>query len=888
LIRVLICFFLTGFFFELNAQKETTWWYFVRDAGLSFESGTAMPDTNLNDSVTSFHLNGVGYGSNAITSISDPASGDLLFYASSCAIFNKNHFSFPNGAPLMETLSTATTSGTSAEDGVIIVPRPNRPNQYYFFYLRTSLSLYADNRVAGLFANLVDMELDNGLGDVVDTFKNVYVVDSTEEKIDATPHANGVDYWLMVRRSLTNSYYAYLITESGISATPVISSLGAYTPSYNSCQGDLRFNHQGDVFVHSRCCPNMLEIFDFDNATGQLSNLRTITPIQNGVGLEFSADDSKLYAGGPAQYDMTNPTQVAIQASETWLGGTLGPPIMMGLQMGLDGKIYGNSFFSTTQVFYVDVINDPNKPGFACNYQDSAVYLEGKLGRTVVPKFLSSYFKLNFYADTVCVGEPVEFYMNFTFIDTAAWNFGDPSSGSANTSTLIAPTHVYNTAGSYTVRLIARNGIRMDTVYKTIQVKSAPIVNLGPNVEFCSSDNDSVKIGQDYGAGIYEWITGSSDSTLWLAPNSALLGGVQGLGQFPFNLSFTNECGSDQDSTLVYVADPLSISLEKNIETCEDTFLLEAVLDSVTSPTNVLWEEGSTLLSTGVVVAPTTSVYERIERSIASRTIKISATNVCGTVQDSTTIVFLPHPDGYLPQDSTYCSDIAFYLLNSQTKEVSYRWIDGTTGPQYRIDSSGSYWLQSASECDTLVDTFTVKFVRIPKADLGIDTAICVEDRVVLFSSRNPLLDGGNSGVDLSYVWSTLETDSSIVVFDTGLYSVTITLDGCRTTDSVFVFERGDCYGRCKPDLANVITPNSDGLNDVFGSFMKCRATNYRLSIFNRWGQLVFDSSIPTVVWDGSIYGEPASDGVYFYVLSFTPEATDEEVQYRGSVNLVR
>lgn len=308
------------------AQKETTWWYFFQTAGLDFTNITPVSDTNSNDSV---FTNGLTTGVN-VTSISDE-QGVLQFYGSYVGTFNRNHQLMPNGLINLPASS-------EAEEGTIVVPRPNNPGQYYFFYGRTSEQVYADGLTSGIFYSLVDMELDNSLGDVVDTIKNVLVADSTDEKIACTPHANGIDFWIMIRQSGTNNYKAFLVTETGVSTTPVITSVGTISVNYGFMEGNLRFNHAGDLLANSIGLE--LEILDFDNNTGLLSNLRVITPFYLARGLEFSADDSRLYSGGPTQFDVSTPTQSAIQASEVYMGGAF--PIMAGLQMGLDGFRWEN------------------------------------------------------------------------------------------------------------------------------------------------------------------------------------------------------------------------------------------------------------------------------------------------------------------------------------------------------------------------------------------------------------------------------------------------------------------------------------------------------------------------------------------------------------------
>jgi len=91
--------------------------------------------------------------------------------------------------------------------------------------------------------------------------------------------------------------------------------------------------------------------------------------------------------------------------------------------------------------------------------------------------------------------------------------------------------------------------------------------------------------------------------------------------------------------------------------------------------------------------------------------------------------------------------------------------------------------------------------------------------------------------------------------------------------------------------LPNSFTPNDDGLNDVFG--MESNAidrSDYRLMIFNRWGEKLFDSSDPDKVWDGSHQNGNfyAEDGVYIYHLRVKSIHDAEPIEMTGSVTLFR
>jgi gliding motility-associated-like protein len=85
--------------------------------------------------------------------------------------------------------------------------------------------------------------------------------------------------------------------------------------------------------------------------------------------------------------------------------------------------------------------------------------------------------------------------------------------------------------------------------------------------------------------------------------------------------------------------------------------------------------------------------------------------------------------------------------------------------------------------------------------------------------------------------------------------------------------------------VPNIITPNGDGTNDFF-LIKTAGIKSYDLVIVNRWGNTVFKSSDPTVIWDGKSDGQPVAEGVYFYTLKAS--SASKEYNYQGNVTVVR
>lgn len=342
------------------AQGEGNIWYFGNNAGLDFNTSPPTPLTN-----------GALNTSEGCATICD-ASGSLLFYTDGITVWNRNHNQMPNGYGLYGDPS-------SAQSGVII-PQPGNDSIYYLF---TTPSY--QNATVGLLYSIVNMNLNGGLGDVVASSKNILLFAPSSEKLAATYHCNHRDIWVIGRTN--QDFYSYLITPSGISTTPVITS-GITSPSLNYFYG-MKCSPDGKKIFASYGYSNISELYDFDISTGMLSNPVTFSLGTQDYGGEFSPDGTKLYITlcvnkQVMQYDLTASN---IPASGINVGSTNG--IYTGQpQLATDGKIYICEVAATT----VAVINNPNVLGMGCNLQAGAINLGGRYCQYGFPTIMSSFF----------------------------------------------------------------------------------------------------------------------------------------------------------------------------------------------------------------------------------------------------------------------------------------------------------------------------------------------------------------------------------------------------------------------------------------------------------------------------------------------------------------
>lgn len=491
------------------AQLEGQNWYFGNQAGVTFSSGSPVAVTN-----------GMLVSYEGCATLSDKA-GQLLAYTNGENVWDRNHQIMPNG-------SSGLGGFNSASQAALLLPAPNNLQQVYLF----AIDAIDNNLVGGLHYSVIDLSARGGLGDVTAT-KGVTLPTPTiggkiTEKLTAVRHANGRDYWIVVHGWESNAFYSFLLSPSGVSTTPVISTVGSVH------QGGGSFFGAGNAIGCMKASPdgrrlalaqrdNLTELFDFDNATGGVSNYISLDIWYYNYGVEFSPDNSRLYvslvlSGEVIQFDLLAGSAAAIRAS----GRVIGSGARSGtLQRGPDNKIY----LALLNVPYLSVISNPNALGTACNYQANAVILAGKLSQNGLPN-MPNAFGVNdrltataaFSAAPSCAGSAVAFTGTTTPTlsnATANWNFGDPASGSANTATGLATTHTYAAAGTYQVTLTVTAPTLAVPATSTQSVTVAPLpsVRLGGDTLVCPNAVWTLRTNPQPAGTLYRWQDGSTGAT---------------------------------------------------------------------------------------------------------------------------------------------------------------------------------------------------------------------------------------------------------------------------------------------------------------------------------------------------------------------------------------
>jgi gliding motility-associated-like protein len=157
-----------------------------------------------------------------------------------------------------------------------------------------------------------------------------------------------------------------------------------------------------------------------------------------------------------------------------------------------------------------------------------------------------------------------------------------------------------------------------------------------------------------------------------------------------------------------------------------------------------------------------------------------------------------------------------------------------------------------------------------------------LDDQSINCAGSDLFLDAGNPSS--IYTWSTGETEQIIKPAASGMYKVKVENDYCYIRDSSQVtIEEGHDYS-----MPNAFTPNGDGDNDAFclKGWKHCNQT-FKIMIFSRWGEKVFESEDPNFCWNGYYNEKLLSADVYIYHLTAF-FVGDKQINRKGNITLIR
>lgn len=502
---------------------------------------------------------------------------------------------------------------------------------------------------------------------------------------------------------------------------------------------------------------------------------------------------------------------------------------------------------------------------------------------------------------TLCAGGTIELDATLAGA-TYLWNDGSTD----------ATLQVMST-GNYSVEAT----VGQCSVSDAIQITFTPLptVDLGGDVELCPGA--SALFDASIPGGTYLWNDGSTASTF----SSSDAGEVF--------VTVTVAGCSASDTVLVSLLEAPEPDLGSDTLLCAGSTLL---LDVTEAGSTYLWDDGLTLPTRLISEAGT--YWVRIER------------NTC-IGSDTISVAYFDPSFLELGGDIILCPGETA-TLETGLAGPEHLWSTGATSTSIEVDSTGDYWVEVLVAGCSARDTVSVVAVELLQPDLGLDREVCSDevveltvesgDAAVLWSTGSnatsilvtetdtytvTLSQDGCSAEDqvtitirqriddldlpaemsicpgrpfilqvadlpdTEFLWSTGAVGASILVLEPGSYTVQAT-GICVDAEATVVVVPGDC----EPVIfvPNAFTPNMDGFNDAFLPSVQGPVEDYRLDVFDRWGEMLFTTTDRWEGWDGSYGGVASQDGVYIWTINYT-EFTELGITGRrlvGHVTLLR
>lgn len=853
--------------------KRTNVWYFGQNAGVDFNGGA--PRTLMNSAMSSPEGSSV---------ISDD-NGNLLLYTNGQAIWNRNHKVIPNGQLLGGSASASQSS--------LIVPQPGKSNIYYVF------TVDVQGEPAGVRYTVVDIRQNGGLGGIVSKSNKLYA--PSTEKLTAALHCNMRDYWIITHEVETNNFRVYLLSDKGLNETPVVSSVGTPHVGFRNYIGYMKASPNSRKVALALYEQGVVEVFDFDNETGQLSNPLTITNRLWVNGIEFSPSSQVLYSSvardGPwriYQYDLSKTTSRDLFASEHIVADI---PLRGGaLQNGPDGKIY----FVMATGMHLSTIGKPDKLGEKCEFEYNTVDLNGRSVSFGLPNFIPSYFRPK---PKVKIAEKREnnckdVVLKAEITDAASpgfdyeWLYNGTPLDSANFD-----THKPKKPGKYKLIIKEKGVCPPDTAHS--QELNVIVIEANPKVilKGCGQKLLQANAAKDV---IVRWTGPGIDGVS--KQDSLRVSGQNGTVVYKLGLSSPNDttCIYEQDIPVTFVIPPDYSFGEKSRVACGDSSILNAA--SRDSWEQFVWMRPDSSTSNGAKLeARTNGTYHLLAKSPSTG---------CES-RDSVTIRLskLPAPP-VVTAAAPICEREAMPIMMAQGEklqwysEIELKNVLGEgesfkpTASTERTDTLRYFAVQrNADNCPSRPTSAQV--IIKPGVNLKVESrnlVVCFKD------GRQPVtLDVGN-GPYWTFDWRQVDTGTTssgltgksptLTVDRVGRYAVAVTNDwGCTARDTIKVEES------CTPGvfIPTAFSPNGDGVNDTFeikGSFIE----KFDLKVFNRWGTAIFSLEGATLesaqgqFWDGRYQGQPVDSGVYAYQITVWGTASSSVNRFTktGTVMVVR
>ena len=511
---------------------------------------------------------------------------------------------------------------------------------------------------------------------------------------------------------------------------------------------------------------------------------------------------------------------------------------------------------------------------------------------------------------SICEGSCIDFTNTSTFASGATFNW---DFGNSQTSTDENPTNIcYNNSGSYTVTLTVTDVNGVDTETKSNYIVVTAAVSAGPdnNGSVCNNtsiDLNSLLSGADSGG---TWIeTTAAPSGQFNTSNAILNANGLALGNYTFSYTLTGTapCPNDVANFTITVTDcssdgPTAIIAVSNGTVCQGQSLIFNSASIGTNISSEIWSFGGGTPGTANGSGPHSVTFN----TVGNFDVLLTVTDDFGSHDTTITIQVIPcsvPTAAFAISDATPCASdcITFTNNSSSISTPTYSW----TFPGGTPSSSTS--ANPGQICYNTPGTFTATLVVTNSFGTGsYSQNITVLPPPAIDAYGDAFINlGDNTTIGATVTEGTIEwswtpnnqgdildcnpSDCSQAIVSPAIntiFTATVTTSqGCTASDNVIIGVNVPSTGYAL-GVPNSFSPNGDGTNDIlYVNGLGISSLVFR--VFNRYGQLVFESDDQSIGWNGNFNGEPLNPATFAWTLECIM-VDGVAVKLNGNVTLLK
>ncbi len=481
----------------------------------------------------------------------------------------------------------------------------------------------------------------------------------------------------------------------------------------------------------------------------------------------------------------------------------------------------------------------------------------------------------------VCDGKTLTFTNN---VSGGTYNWSGPNTFSSSEQNPSIINATLNKAGTYSVTVT--NSFNCTGIATTnVIVNQNPIPQASSNSAICEGETLNLTSVNTYSQ--YNW-TGPNTFNSSIKNPTISNTTINNGGTYTLTVTDNNNCTGITTTNVNIKSNPTLI-INSNAINCEGK---DIDLTCNISNAQYNWEGPNTFSSS----EQNPIILSSSVLNSGTYNLTVTNTNGCSRM-GNINLTINPQPTANFNysinclNNSISFTDLSLEQINLWHWDFGDEDTSNLQNPTHEYNNFDNYTIKLLVETDSgCKDSSSITLSEEEYSPISIISAMPAE---ILRGEESVLTSTNNA--NYTYTWEPKESLNLSTIYNptakpeaTTTYTLTITdNNNCKTTKTIEILVKEKTCAEPNIVIPNVFTPNRDCINDLFEIKNENVVNKFSITIYNRWGKKVFETTDINEMWDGTIKGNKATDGVYFYSIEIEC-FNGETFQKSGNIILIR